>query len=364
MRGAAARGALAAALALAAQLAVSAAAAVASASATPAAAHTSLDLFRSPVQLTWDPEVTPCPCPSAALCKPISRPRTAPERVYAMHGGFASPHPGAPDDTYIWSKYDWGQITTIAVYGTLSAELYCHAHAKGARVTLGYQHAPWETNFTHIWENETLTAALAASHAAHTLATGTDGWSLDIEAPVRDAATAANATRLVRAISDAVHAALPSAQVTFDSDILGFESRVDQYDLVSIAEACDFLVVMCYDAAKNLSSPEFSKANMALPLLKKGVSQYQAHGIAASKLILAFPWYAYSWKCSANAATGQQDCAQSHLLCHCTMGYDLANNSLAHHHGNATHPGDVRDCNNDCRIFNESLSHFVALPSR
>ena len=106
-----------------------------------------------------------------------------------------------------------------------------------------------------------LTAALAESHAAHTLATGTDGWSLDIEAPVRDAATAANATRLVRAISDAVHAAVPSAQVTFDSDILGFESRFDQYDLVSIAEACDFLVVMCYDAAKNLSSPEFSKAN-------------------------------------------------------------------------------------------------------
>ena len=121
---------------------------------------------------------------------------------------------------------------------------------------------------------------------------------------------------------------------------------------------------MCYDAAKNLTSPEFSKANMALPLLKKGVSQYQAHGIAASKLILAFPWYAYSWKCSANAATGGQDCSQSHLLCACTMGYDLANNSLAHHHGNATHPGDVYDCNNDCRISNEILSRFVALPSR
>ena len=266
-----------------------------------------------------------------------------------MHGGFVSPHPGAPDDTYMWSRYDWDQMTTIAVYGTLSAELYCHAHSKGVRVTFGYQHSPQETNFTHIWRNETLVAAFARSHAAHTLATGTDGWSLDIEVPVRDTESAAQLTRLVRAISDEVHSALPSAQVTFDSDILGFESHVDEYDLVSIAHAVDFMVVMCYDAAKNLSATDFSKANMALPLLKKGVSQYKAHGIAASKLILAFPWYAYSWKCSENTVTKKQDCKQSHLLCHCTMMYDMANNSHGHHHGNATHPGDVRDCGNDCQ---------------
>ena len=109
--------------------------------------------------------------------------------------------------------YDWSQITTIAVFGTLSDALYCHAHAHGARVTFGYKHAPWETNFTRIWQNATLVAAYARSHAVQTLNTHTDGWSLDMEAPVRDPQDAAQLTVLVRAISDAVHGALPSAQV-------------------------------------------------------------------------------------------------------------------------------------------------------
>ena len=116
------------------------------------------------------------------------------------------------------------------------------------------------------------------------------------------------------AISTAVHAALPSAQVTFASDILGFQNPHYQFDLPAIAQAVDYLVVMCYDADKNLTSPQFSKANMALPLLKKGVGQYGAHGIAPAKLVLAFPWYAYSWKCSANAATGKQVRSQSYAL--------------------------------------------------
>jgi len=72
---------------------------------------------------TWDPVTTPCPCNSSALCEPITRAASARENVYVMHGGFVSPHPGAPDDTYIWSKYDWGQVSTIAVFGTLSAVL-------------------------------------------------------------------------------------------------------------------------------------------------------------------------------------------------------------------------------------------------
>ena len=31
------------------------------------------------------------------------------------------------------------------------------------------------------------------------------------------------------------------------------------------------------------------------------------------------------------------------------MAYDMANNSLGHRHGNATDPGDVRDCSNSCQ---------------
>ena len=122
----------------------------------------------------------------------------------------------------------------------------------------------------------------------------TDGWCLDIEAPVRDPENAAQLTALVLAISGAVHQSLPTAQTTFASDIMGFESKIVQYDLVGISRAVDLMLVMCYEADKSLTAPaaDFQKANMPLPLLKQGVAQYAAHGISASKLILAWPWFA------------------------------------------------------------------------
>jgi hypothetical protein len=43
------------------------------------------------------------------------------ERVYVMHDGFTSPHPGAPDNACIWMQYDWAQVSTVAIFGTLSA---------------------------------------------------------------------------------------------------------------------------------------------------------------------------------------------------------------------------------------------------
>ena len=76
-----------------------------------------------------------------------------------------------------------------------------------------------------------------------------DGAQPFHQAPVTDAKNAAQLTALVSAISTAVKAALPSAQVTFFSDILGFESSVDQFDLVGIAKAVDYLVVGCYEVS-------------------------------------------------------------------------------------------------------------------
>ena len=52
----------------------------------------------------------------------------------------------------------------------------------------------------------------------------------------------------------------------------------------------------------------------------------------------------WSWKCSGNITTGTQKCDQHHLLTHCEMAYDIANNTIGH-----SHPGDVRDCSNDCQ---------------
>ena len=58
---------------------------------------------------TWNPATEPCPCASASLCLPVRRVDTV-EKVYVMHNGFTSPHPGAPDDRYIWAQYNWSQV--------------------------------------------------------------------------------------------------------------------------------------------------------------------------------------------------------------------------------------------------------------
>ena len=64
------------------------------------------------------------------LCEPIQR--VGPERVYAFHvDGTVN---GSLTD---WKLFDWSQITTLCLYGSLSPELLCHAHANGARITLG-----------------------------------------------------------------------------------------------------------------------------------------------------------------------------------------------------------------------------------
>jgi hypothetical protein len=52
----------------------------------------------------------------------------------------------------------------------------------------------------------------------------------------------------------------------------------------------------------------------------------------------------WNWKCSVNTTTGKRQCDQGHLLCHCEMAFDIANNTVGH-----SHPGDVRDCSNDCQ---------------
>ena len=45
------------------------------------------------------------------------------------------------------------------------------------------------------------------------------------------------------------------------------------------------------------------------------------YGVILPK-VLAFPWYSYSWKCSSDA-NGTADCNAAHILCHCTMAYDV-----------------------------------------
>ena len=65
-----------------------------------------------------------CPCEDASLCDPVKREGL--EDVYAFHTA------GAAN----WEQYDWDQLTTICVFGTLDPKMLCYAHSKNVRVTV------------------------------------------------------------------------------------------------------------------------------------------------------------------------------------------------------------------------------------
>ena len=219
----------------------------------PAAAH----LSRSSLEARAAWRGTACPCSNASLCKPIQR--SGPERVFAFH--IDASVNGTLDD---WKRFDWTQITTLCLYGTLSPELLCFAHAQGARITLGdggtgkdfsgEAVAAWVNKTVHRVQSmfvDGINIDLEASNCSHVgNCDNPSGWNKQ---------AMANLTRATKMVTDALHAAVPGSQVSFDTPSLGlYEEGAGgrgcgymygrNYDFKGLADAADFLVAMDYDS--------------------------------------------------------------------------------------------------------------------
>ena len=161
-----------------------------------------------------------CPCSNATLCQPIQR--VGPEQIYAFHvDGSAN---GSLED---WKLFDWSRITTLCLYGTLSPELLCHAHAHGVRITLGNGGTGYDFSDAAVdaWVNHTV-------HQVQTMFV--DGINIDLEIsncsgrigncdnPSGWSTEAmANLTRATRLMANTLHDAVPGSQVSFDTPSLG-----------------------------------------------------------------------------------------------------------------------------------------------
>ena len=58
-----------------------------------------------------------CPCEDESLCEPIARP---PGKEFLMFS----------TKPYVWKKYDWTKVTTIALFRPWDDELMCEAHKR------------------------------------------------------------------------------------------------------------------------------------------------------------------------------------------------------------------------------------------
>ncbi len=171
------------------------------------------------------------------------------------------------------------------------ADLVTRAHAAGARVVLTVDCFSLPA-ITALTSSRAAASALGASVVSAIVAKHLDGVNLDVEGG--GPAQRSGLTRLVAAVSAAVHAANPRFQVTVDTDGGAAGDPGGFYDVSALASVADALFVMAYglnygatpSAASPITSNELSDVSEA--------EQYAA-AVPASKVIFGVPFFGYSW---------------------------------------------------------------------
>jgi di-N-acetylchitobiase len=151
--------------------------------------------------------------------------------------------------------------------------------------------------------NEASRAAFAAACAHDVSAAGADGANFDYEDPIAFGdPLVQNYTLTVAATS----AALKQASLSRASplqvvvDIAWAPNGIDGrfYDAKGLADAADRLFVMDYDMQSQIFGRCVAQANSPYQLVKRGLEQFLQLGVPAKKLVLATPWYGYSYECA------------------------------------------------------------------
>ncbi|KAI1304641.1 Di-N-acetylchitobiase [Halotydeus destructor] len=235
-------------------------------------------------------ETNPCPCSTPEICAPIKDQNRTEVFAFVL-----------PATETVWSKFDWNKTTTIVLCGLFDPALYCHAHENGVRVVT-LQNYPvadlLDSDLRQAWIQKQVNYAQALY---------LDGINIDFEDVVEAGSHEVYALNaLVQDTADAFHDVLPDSQVTFDIPFAPYNDLgqgVDgrNYDFVSLAKACDFLVIMSYDQRSQVFHTEIdgclAQANSGVYVAIGGVQAFLDLGIEPSKLVFGQPWYGYDYVC-------------------------------------------------------------------
>eukprot|EP01116_Phalansterium_solitarium_P023623 TRINITY_DN8383_c0_g1_i2.p1 TRINITY_DN8383_c0_g1~~TRINITY_DN8383_c0_g1_i2.p1 ORF type:complete len:335 (+),score=57.02 TRINITY_DN8383_c0_g1_i2:211-1215(+) len=230
--------------------------------------------------------VWPCNCTDQRLCDPLDIPPR--KEVFAFHTG---------NSGSVWHKFDYSLVTTIAVDGPLDPALVCFAHSKRVRVTL-------VTTFYNesLLPNPDARKAWTEAQLQFVAYSGADGINIDIEGDVR---YRGNLSLLVEETAAAFRNRWPSSQLSFDTSIHP-DSETAFYDFPALADALDFLVPMAYDMDW---APPVAGPNSPMPAIQAGLTQYtDDQQISADKIVLALPWYGFTYPCEAGTADNARFC--------------------------------------------------------
>ena len=241
----------------------------------------SLLAFMSTIQAVffYSEAQSACPCVDESLCQPIS----SPDRREIL--GFVV----SPSN---WMKYNWSEITTLAMFTNLSSDLMCYAHSKGVRVVISASFPVDQLGY------EDKRKMWVQTQLANTQQVYADGINIDIEHLIQNGTDQRSLlTVLVSEVYTAFKSANKNYQVTFDvawsPDCI--DGRCYQYD--QLAKWTDFLVIMAYDERSQIFGPCVASANSAVPTTTHGVQRYLDLSIGSSHLVLGLPWYGYDYSC-------------------------------------------------------------------
>ena len=233
-------------------------------------------------------------CPCGELCKPLRRSKSRRADKKSFFGFWATKiYNGS---SVAWRDWDWKSISTVAVWSiwelpAANWSMLCRAHAEGVRVVVPFRGGDYHSEQIL---NATARREWIMNQVSELAFFGLDGTNFDIEGQYNTSRRAA-LTSLTCETQAMQQQYLPDSTLTMDLDITPDNPVITGgYDYKALAQCLDYIVPMAYDMTGRAVG-----ANAPLPAILDGVRrQYPALGVAPSRLIVALPWYAYSFVCS------------------------------------------------------------------
>ena len=191
-----------------------------------------------------------------------------------------------PDGTLDQSGPGWTGYESQAL-----ANLVTKAHGDGDRVVLTVTDFD-QHSLDQLTSSPTAPATLAGAVLAAVEAKNLDGVNLDFEG--QGAADQAGLTKLVDAVSWALHTANPHYQVTMDTYASSASGTNGWFDIPALAGAVDAFFVMTYNP--NLAATQGASSPLTSGMFsdQTAVSEYAAV-VPPSKVILGVPFFGIDW---------------------------------------------------------------------
>lgn len=232
---------------------------------------------------------SPCACKDAALCKPLVKPAGVREVLAFI------------DKNRTWPHLDYSTVTTVCAFERpVDLALVCHAHSRGVRVVMSAPfnvsqiedaaaRTAWVQAHLALVQNDGLGKYRNNPHRNSTeiydasLLVLPDGLNLDIEGYKGKPEPL---TALVAELYHALKGWHAESQLSFDLSILP-AGQAAHYDHGKLSKVLDFIVPMAYDEPWNT---KVAAPNSPMATIAKGIAQYLAVGVPASKLVIGLPW--------------------------------------------------------------------------